>query len=278
MLRGRTGKDAAERKRPVNSAQPWWARPVLIFAAIILATLALTALPSPWGGWARDGCETFNCYCEPYNAGFIAQYISTYSNLAFVLAGLLVLFVPPATRYARVYGGAAIAIGFGSFFYHASLTRVGEWFDLVGVYALSSLLLLYNLARLRPISSRAFALAFLGIVAAGGVQMIAARDWQQLVFGGLIAGALVLEAANWTRGRPKAQARFLAAGMGCFAVGAALWFVPCLPGLPLPAHALWHSLAATASGLMFAYYRSEEIAGTLAITRTAKAPVRHRRD
>jgi hypothetical protein len=228
----------------------------LIFAVTALAALALTGLPSPWAGWARDGCEIANCYCERLNDNFIAQFVSTYSNLAFVLVGLLVLFAPPpAVPYTRVYGSAAIAIGFGSFFYHASLTRVGEWFDLVGVYALCALLLMFNFARVRPLSSRAFTLGFLAIVAAGGVQMIVAREAQQLVFGGLIAGALVLEALIWTRGRPRAQARYLAVGMGCFAAGAALWFAPC--SLPIPAHALWHTLAACAAGLMFLYYRSE---------------------
>ncbi|MGQ0603166.1 MAG: ceramidase domain-containing protein [Anaerolineales bacterium] len=236
----------------------WWTRPILIFAALTLAALTLAWLPSPWVSWARDGCEIVDCYCERFDDNFVAQFVSTYSNLAFVLVGLLVLFAPsPETKYARVYGSAAIAIGFGSFFYHASLTRVGEWFDLVGVYALCGLLLLYNFARLRPLSSGAFAVGFLAIVAVGGVQMIVARNLQQLVFGGLIAGALLFEALIWTRGRPRAQARYLAAGMGCFAVGAALWFVPCLPGLLIPAHALWHTLAACAAGLMFLYYRSD---------------------
>jgi hypothetical protein len=234
----------------------WLVRPLTIFGVMAAASLMLMWLPSPWGEWLQDGCEVANCYCERVRDSFVLQIISTYSNLAFVLVGLLILFAPPpVTSYANVYGSAAIAIGFGSFFYHASLTRVGEWFDLVGVYALSALLLLYNLARLHSLSGRAFSVAFLALVALSGVQMIAARELQQLVFGGLIAGALLLEAAIWTRGRPRARVRYLAAGMGCFAVGAALWFVPC--GLPIPAHAVWHTLAACAAGLMFVYYRSE---------------------
>lgn len=247
----------------------WMLRPLLITALVAALALGLRLWPSApgvWEAWPRDGCQIVNCYCERLQAGLIVQPVTTYSNLAFVLIGLLVYYAPLTGNrfhtYQRVYGGALIAIGLGSFFYHASLTLLGEWFDLVGTYLLGTLLLISNLARYSAWpQGRAMAGVYLLLNAALGVQMAVARQLQTIVFLALFAGAAVLEALIWLRRRPTAQARWMLAGLVCFALGGVLWVIdqalPCYPDSWLQWHALWHVLAAVAAGLMFAYYRSE---------------------
>jgi hypothetical protein len=246
----------------------WLWRPLSIFILVILLSLPLNRLPSPWSSWIRDGCEITNCYCEPVRESLILQPLSTYSNLAFVLAGLIVLAAPhnpSATSnamlsrpvFARVLGASIIGTGAGSFFYHASLTRAGEWFDLVATYLYLSFVLLYNAARLRPVPGLTFAGVYLALNLAGGVQMVVARELQQVVFGGLAASALGAEGLVWFRRDRTAQVGYLTAALACFGVGAALWVTPCMTGLPIPSHALWHVLSAAAMLLLFEYYRSE---------------------
>jgi len=235
--------------------------PFLLFFPLALAALALQFLPAPWAGWARDGCEVANCYCETLRPeSFVIQPIATYSNLAFVLVGLLILFSPPTGFPHRVtYGAALIAIGFGSGFYHASLTRAGEWFDLVGIYVLVGLMVMGNLARLRPLSTMQFLGVYLAIIIFGGVQMAVAPQFQQVMFGGLIVAALALEFLAWRK--PSGPRRFLLAGLGVFALGVAVWvldgrLLPCQPDGFFQWHAVWHTLAAVAAGLLFLYYRA----------------------
>lgn len=235
----------------------------------LAAALSLWALPDGWAGWARDGCQDANCYCEPLSGRWVAQPLAAYSNLGFVVVGLLALAAPrqPASAnllrsqpaYARLFAATALGTGLGSFFYHASLTRAGEWFDLVGLYLFTSVPLVYGLARLtgRPAPGR-WAALYIGINVAGGLQMSAAREWQQIVFGLLAAAALATEALVLVRRRPRLQRRWLAAALICLALGAWLWTQPCPAGWPIPPHAGWHLLAAATQAALFAYYWSEQ--------------------
>lgn len=239
-------------------------RPFLLFFLTALGVLALQFLPSPWASWARDGCEIANCYCETLRPeNFIIQPLATYSNLAFVLVGLLILFSPPTAFPHRVtYGAALIAIGFGSGFYHASLTRAGEWFDLVGIYVLVGLMVMGNLTRLRPLSQPKFLALYVAIIVFGGVQMAVAPQFQQVMFGALILAALALEVLAWRK--PNGPRRFLYAGLGAFALGVAVWvldgrLLTCQPSGFFQWHAVWHTLAAVAAGLLFLYYRGPSI-------------------
>lgn len=233
-------------------------------AAALLA--ALSALPAPWAGWARDGCERANCYCEPLTGRFVEQPWAAYSNLGFIAAGLWMLAAPRAggnllcarPAYAGMFAATALGTGFGSFFYHASLTRLGEWLDLVGLYLFTSSLLVYGLARLTGEARPARWLAlYAGLNLAGGLQMLWAREWQQVVFGALAAGALGVEVCVLIRRRPRVRWLFLGAALAGFIIGAALWTAPCAAGWPFPPHAGWHLLAAATQVWLFAYYRSE---------------------
>jgi dihydroceramidase len=232
-----------------------------ILGLLVAGALSLNSLPNVWAGWAPDGCRQARCYCEPIREGFVAQFAGTYSNLGFGLVGVLIMRV--ARRpHERVYGGAVLAVGAGSFFYHTSLTRVGEWFDLVGMYVLTGLLLLFNLERLRPMPGWAFALALSLIAAAGGVQMVVARELQQVFFALLAVSALVLEILVQRRRPLRRDRRYLAGALACFGLGALMWIgdgsvLPCWPSLPFSWHAAWHLLAASSTGLMYLYYRSE---------------------
>jgi ceramidase len=251
------------------------------FALVTLAVLALSWVPlvKPWEAWKPDYCRLVNCFCEPFREGLVLQPISAYSNLGFVLVGMLILGASrtPAVRdsaaaapnlmlrhraYPLVFGVVVAAVGFGSFFYHASLTAAGEWFDLMGMYALAGFMMLYNLARLRPLSGAAFAALDLAISGVLGVQMIIAPRLQQLCFDGLVAGVLVFEVAVHLFRRPQVAWRYLVTALASFGAGGVIWLLdrdvlPCAPGSWVTWHSIWHVLTAVAAGLIYLYYLSE---------------------
>lgn len=240
----------------------WLVRPGLIWMGLSAVLLGAGALPSPWASWEADPCRAVNCVCERLGAGAVAQPVAAHSNLGFVLVGLLVGAAPdPAgTRwYRRVFGAAALAAGLGSWFYHASLTRAGEWFDILGLYALTGALLWANLARLRrrPGGPRWLAGYLVSLAGLGG-QMAVARELQLVIFAALIAATLLTEAVLWLRGDRPRHALFLAAGLASFGSGAAAWLwearLPCDPAGLWQWHAVWHALAALAVALLFVYY------------------------
>jgi len=121
--------------------------PFVVFGLIVLFSLALNGMDYSWANWTPASCLPNDCFCEAVRDGFIRQPINTYSNLAFVLAGLMMIafgrddwsrgkrnnLMQSHRAYLLIFGFAAIVIGVGSFFYHASLTFIGQWFDLMGM-------------------------------------------------------------------------------------------------------------------------------------------------
>ncbi len=215
--------------------------------------------PDVWTAWEPDGCSTFNCYCEPIRSQLVRQTIATESNLGFatmalsIAAGLL-----GARRRAHwVAIGALLATATGSAFYHASLTRVGDWADLMGTYGLAVLFGFFSASRRWPDRAPLLGLIAVGVLAVCGVQMAVAREFQQIVFGLLILAAIALEV-----GAPAAPNGriWLWIGLACFAAGAGVWVgdatgrLPCWPDAPLTWHGLWHLLAAIAAGLLCRYH------------------------
>lgn len=241
----------------------------MVVGLIALASLALNFLPDLWAGWAPDPCRTVDCFCEGFQNRLVLQPLVAYSNLAYVGVGGLVLAWRPTHRrlpppaYADAYGWITIGIGVGSFFYHASLTRIGEWFDLMGMYALTGFLVLYNLTRLRSLSAGTFGTLYLILLGALGIGLVVANAWQQVYMVGLVAAALVMEGLVLAKRRPRVEWRYLVGGLACFGLGALFW-AGSAPGEwcgrlgPIPPHTLWHVLSAAAAGWLFLYYRSEE--------------------
>lgn len=249
---------------------PAFRRSYLVLVGLLaVGSLTFNYLPNVWAGWAPDPCRTVDCFCEAFQDRWVFQPLVAYSNLAYVLVGGLVLAWCPTRHqlsqsgYAGVYGGITIGVGVGSFFYHASLTRIGEWFDLMGMYALTGFLVLYNLTRLRAFSGKVFGGLYLILLAALGVGLIVANAWQQVYMAGLVVVALVLEGLVLVKRRPRVEWRYLVGGLACFGLGALFW-AGSAPGEwcgrlgPIPPHTLWHSLSAAAVGLLFLYYRSDE--------------------
>ncbi len=254
--------------------------PLLVFSLVVAGMAGLSLARGDWDSLKPDACRLKDCFCEPFQKSLVLQPVNTYSNLGLVLAGLVLAwtgaqakfpspFVQHANRMSTrrlcptLYGMTLAAAGLGSSFYHASLSRAGEWTDLVGIYLFLGFLLFYNLSRLARLSHGVLAGFYSVTMLVLGMQMIVAPELQHIVFGWLAAEALGLELLVHITRRPKFQSRYLAAALGCFAAGGALWalngrLLPCDPRLPIPWHAVWHLLAAAAGVYLYAYYLSEK--------------------
>lgn len=231
-----------------------------------------------WTGWRPASCMPASCFCEAIQPGAIAQPANTWSGLSFTLVGLFVLglcrqdqvadtkrrcpnLMTRQRSYAVIYGLTLILIGLGTAFYHASLTLAGQFADLMGMYLFATFILLYNLARARPIRKRVFVAAYVisNLVLAG--VLLEAPFLRRWIFGGLILAALWLE---WRRSTPvHADARLLYAALLSLLAGFAAWLVDytkilCAPTSWLQGHALWHVLGAASGVWLFFYYRSEK--------------------
>jgi len=127
-----------------------------------------------------DGCvqnNTDTCYCERLRPGMIKQRSNTWSNLGFMLIGLLLLASLPAvvegsgrdpmeerTFYAVLYGCVVIFLGPGSMFFHASMKKWGGWVDTLSMILYTAFLLVYDFTGIVDGGETLFLIVFLSLV------------------------------------------------------------------------------------------------------------------
>ena len=251
-----------------------------------LALLALGGSPEAWSGWRPATCLPGACFCEAIRPEFVRQPIDTWSNLAFVLVGLLILadvLRPSSTRsnllaqsrtYGVVYALAAVLIGLGSWFYHASLTFVGQWFDVMGMYLLGTFMVLYSAARLGSYPRRGigmpclrmdggrFAAWYVALNFALAISLIVVPELRRYLFGLLLVITIALDVAWRRRNSIVDQPRYFIAALAIYVLAQIIWtldlnHIVCDPYSLWQGHAVWHILTATSASLLYLYYRSE---------------------
>jgi hypothetical protein len=106
-------------------------------------------------------------WCEENLCSIVTAPANTWSNLAYVLVGL-VMWVA-ARRLGRsdlrFYGPAAIVVGLFSLVYHASYTFFFQFFDFVGMFVFLDLVILVDLDRLGRIAPKSQLRSWLILVA-----------------------------------------------------------------------------------------------------------------
>lgn len=224
-----------------------------------------------WEAQAPSTCMPDSCFCEADRGGGVRQPANTWSNLAYVFLGLLILGAgvrPGAANPFRsdpahvwAYGLTAVALGLTSAWFHASLTFLGEWFDGMSMYLLVSLLVAHNLRRGGAVGRTGFLAAYGVLGVASGLFLAFSPVLRKESFGALVASLVVAEV--WARRRSAAlDGRWFAAAFASFIVAFGIWLldyyrIVCSPGSLLQGHAVWHLLCAGTIGLLFLYYRGD---------------------
>lgn len=244
-------------------------------------------------GWQGDPslCITEGqCFCEEIiMSALIREKSQTWSNLALVLSGLIILFLGDkstqkpinaphnpmthSTLYSVMYGFLTINIGIGSFWFHGSLLRYAEFMDTFAMNAYIIFLLYYLLIRLMKKSEKVFLLLYIPTVIIDGVieWIIKSGGVSVWIFSILAGIGMVVESISlilmykskkylktFTR-----DWRWFAAGIGSFGVSFLIWnlslpgSILCNPYTWLQGHSFWHIGVAASTFFLYLYVRSE---------------------
>ena len=214
-------------------------------------------------------CFTDGCFCEATTGGLIAQPVDTVSSLAFVILGVWTLgarrgLPGPGTREHRlvpIAGVLLIIIGLGSFFYHATLSYLGQFLDVLGMYLFGVFLILGALYRSGQVTFRLATVTFLSANLVLAVVQYAVPDARRTLFALMLIPGLVLESLPSTTGPSRSgwRLRYLAPAIGLVVVAFAFWILDqtglvCDPGAWFQGHGLWHILTAVAAYLLVVHY------------------------
>jgi len=279
-----------------------YALPSLASAVLGISVFFLTAaffgvlhlVDGSWKDWEPSTClsNPRGCFCEAPRDGLLRQPANTYSNLGFTLVGIATLCEAIEQRlhvsrirltpeeqigstFASLFGLGNIILGFGSGWFHASLTYYGNWVDLAGMYFVITPPILFAIASIqlaklekpRPSDVQRVTRNF--VVAYFVANAILAYLWFLIpgggsyIFGGLIIVGLAIEnLANSVCGeerKKKLESKWYFGSLVTFIVAYAIWLTDtfkyiCNPHSLLQGHAAWHLLCAVASWLIFVYF------------------------
>jgi hypothetical protein len=181
----------------------------------VLTIIALLVLPSNiWEGWTPATCLKTGCFCESANPHKpIRQMANTVSSLAFVFSGVIVFSKMrkkyEARRlpngYSAILGISSIIIGVGSAFYHASLTFIGQFFDVFGMFLAAAFMLVYAWERIYKLQPRTTLILYMIINAGLTWLQIAIPETRRYVFAIVLIVALAFEYYFRMKEKPQAH-------------------------------------------------------------------------
>lgn len=228
-----------------------------------------------WTSWTRIDSYP-HCYCEQARGGFIEQPSNTFSNFAYILVGLMVLFhtnhgttgsfFASHVVYRLLFGSIVLVIGFGSMFYHMSLTNAGRFFDWFGMFLFIDFLIAFNFARIKRFSVKDFLVVYV-VMCLVSVIVLATlpQSFRTPLFALEIATLVALLVSNeiWKFHTPQViYHRYLILSAITFIVAYVIWnldkyLIVCWPTSVFQGHALWHILVAISITFIYFYQLSE---------------------
>jgi Ceramidase len=202
-------------------------------------------------------------FCERRLCAFIVEPSNAWSNLAYVVVGLFIVWRNPKRwRDARTaIGVGGVLIGIGSFSFHATGIRVFEIVDVSTMYVLSGLGLTFALKRWRGWGDAVALRFFVACLLVSSALMIVTCSDGILVFG-LELGAAVLIEVKLRAQNPPGAGQWMMAVVGTFAVALLIWYLDlrgplCAPDNHLvTGHAIWHTLTALTILCFFRFQRA----------------------
>lgn len=283
-----------------------WAGLAGLVLPLVLLVIVIVAGGPPDDCYDKSGPKPIDtCYCESISKGPIKQPANTLSNIGSIIFGTLLLIfiaVKTPTRdnpmtgdvwFANTYGALVIFLGTGSMFLHASMSRVGGWFDNISMDVFITFILVYNITRINAWSRLVFWIIYIVL---NVVLMILTYptiiEGSGKIFFGVFIGLTALSELQihlpltipmtipylWTpSGSPVFKKTlqvglvrepwFLLLGLLLFGVAFAFWIPShtggalCDPDSAFQWHGVWHVLGGLAASCFFFYFRSERRVG-----------------
>ena len=165
----------------MQNSRPFYSKYGEFFIALMILicifSIATYLGKDGWGEQSTKGIGKPSRWCEMTQPGLVREPINTFSNLGFIVIGLLILIQigrdeSRATQstnnpiigrdlYAQFYGIAVIFLGPGSMAMHATHTNWGGWIDRVSMVCYITFPVCYNLARAFKWSKKTFSIVYL---------------------------------------------------------------------------------------------------------------------
>lgn len=221
-------------------------------------------------------------FCEASRNGLIKQPANTWSNMAFVIFGLLMAFQLAHglgshldNRFAQSdltalgFSCLNVFLGFGSMAMHATESHMGGFLDMLSMHLLTGFITAYAAQRYFGWGNGLFTVVFLAIPAVSvtlqdlPLRVPVVGYLGNLIFGFFILCTIAFEWLNSYKRQHCHERKWALLSLVVVALSFGIWNMwhnnspLCRPGSLIQGHAMWHMLDALAAYFLFRYYVSE---------------------
>jgi Ceramidase len=229
-----------------------------------------------WADMTQSKSGLSGEYCEyDHKGNFFRQKYNTYSNLIYFFVGVFIILFTKYSVYSPAQvnrlqtfpalsffmGACFIYLSFGSAFFHASLTYLGQRVDMNGTYGISIVLLaigIYHVFAFEKFNKH-YLLCII-ILALIGFVFLAPLVSSGVVIPIIILSVLALKIITYFKFKKQHYLSLI--GMSFFLILIAIKIrtrdvekINCDPNAVLQGHAIWHVLTALSSFCSYAYFR-----------------------
>lgn len=248
-------------------------RPLAVTGVVAVVSVGLLMLAVGLGWLGPDVGRGAN-FCEVARSGVVRQPANSWSNLGFVVAGLVIAArVDAASRMPvalqTFYACVVVILGPASAAMHATQSSLGGHLDLLSMYLIAGFAFSYAWVRVVRRGPSAFAVAYIACVLACELAGLWTRPIPvvqyagNVAFGLLLIAAVVMETVLWRRGETQRTISFGFAALASMLVAFFIWNMSqhgwCSPESLLQGHGVWHVLCAVSAYFLFRLYASERL-------------------
>lgn len=250
-------------------------RPLLAAGTLAIVSISLLGLAITHG-WLGPDAGRGSEFCEHAATGCVVQPANTWSNLGFVLAGLVIAWharrpegaLAGSAGLATAYALLAVALGPASAAMHATQSALGGRLDLLSMYLIAAFILAHAVTSAVAGGGGLFTVVF--VVAVVAAEVLASAPvrvpWLghpgNAAFAMLLVVALAFGELARRRGRLRTHLGWVGAALGSILLALGLWSIShshgpwCDPTSLLQGHAAWHLLCALSTYCLYRAWRS----------------------
>jgi hypothetical protein len=205
-------------------------------------------------------------FCEAELCEWITKPAESWSNIGFIIIGIYLLKRANVEekKNLSLVGLCSIAVGIGSFLFHATATRWGQILDVSAMMWLLSLPLVLNANRLGVLAADKVKLVYGLFSLISTVFIIFFTKWGILYFGFFVAVGVFSELKLYLKEREVTHYKSYFKLLGTFLFAFAIWLTDTFKIICDPdnhifnGHALWHLLCAWAVYYIYQFYSQFE--------------------
>jgi hypothetical protein len=212
--------------------------------------------------------ESTISFCEGNENSYIAQPVNTWTNLAYVFIGVVLVYIARKEKvpFLKVFAILPIIIGIFSFMLHATNSFLGGSLDLASMFLFSSLLLTNNLYRLYLVKHAHFIqnylfINFLFLVPHFLILYITRLDIGSHIFALQVAVIIVTEIILVTKRKYQTEIHDLLISLTLIGIAISIWLLDIYRVWCdarsyhiINGHGIWHILTALSFVPLYFYY------------------------